>query len=1267
MTMAEQLPSDQHAAGSFIAQASQGSRASVNVYTVPPLPKDFNRHRLLAKVHAFWITGVLEHSLYGADLIKLGLQEQSINPCEDVDHPISSLPCGMHITQIYDQVEGELLILGAPGSGKTTLLLQLARDLITRAKQDENHPMPVVFNLSSWAIKRQPLTEWLVEELNSKYQVPQKLGQQWIAEDKILLLLDGLDEVINEYHAACVAAINTYRQEHGLISMVVCCRNPDSDTQRPSTHPLLSSAIVVQPLTAEQIDDYLASGGEKLSVIRELLQNDPGLQEMAATPLMLSVLMQAYAGRQPNDLLVASTPQIRRQQVFVTYVEQMLHHRGDKNQYTPQQVKHWLAWLAQQMKRHNQTEFYLERMQPDEIPSVRKWYVPSYNTLVRVGIGSVFGLIAGLIFCLDTVLRPRSLPLLIATHQFAFGLVFGLISGLLYGLVSRVEPNIKPAEAIVWSWENIWQCLRKSETLMVLLLGVFGALLGRLDQKGLFGSHKLLEVLLGGLLFGLLGNLLLSLLSELHSELVRNAPKKPALATLKQQSWHSIYNRMLVGLIFGLVAGLIFGFLLGLLAGMQGGLQTGLLAGLISGIFIEILSGLFFAVKSEGEIELKPVQGFAWLLGSTCLRLGKSKELILVLAFGLIFGLFNLMVNNNVNDPKQMLFWGLIYGLVCGLMLKLFCELASGLSSKMVEEQTFVRPNQGIRRSAHNSVIVGLIFGLLIMFVVGPLQALTLRPNSPSDIILITLSYGLLSVPLIGLPNGGVACIQHGILRLFLQRVGSIPRHYTRFLDYAAELLLLQKVGGGYIFIHRLLMEHFATQDAISTSMRSTPKYLAVVGKKEQEDLEEQEADGLHIATQRKGAQSSTLRLQSLLPTQTLKQSSTRRVGLIVTLIILLIAVGATGVILRPKWFPGQPTHMGTTQPAAIQATSVGQVTFTSSGQLDPVNSRGLNDIVTVSLHKLSTPAPGKSYFAWLLPDQSHQEAIQPLLLGKLAITRAGAQFTYVHPDHSNLLASYSGFQVTEQQSDQVPSMPSLDPKTWHYIGSIPNIPTPGEQYSLLDHIRHLIAKDPTLQKNGLAGGLASWLRRNTEKIQEWSIAARDSWAEQQTDLIHRHIIRVLDYLDGVAYVATSGDLPPDSSPQVDSQAGRIGLLLEVSPTQTLPPYLTHIQLHLRGLIDAPGHTQEQRQLAIKIDATLNKIKSQMQKIHQDAVILVKMDDKQLQSQEALTRLNDMVTNATNAYVGQFDPASSGNINGVVWIYNELQGLAIIPVTLHKG
>jgi len=57
---------------------------------------------------------------------------------------------------------------------------------------------------------------------------------------------------------------------------------------------------------------------------------------------------------------------------------------------------------------------------------------------------------------------------------------------------------------------------------------------------------------------------------------------------------------------------------------------------------------------------------------------------------------------------------------------------------------------------------------------------------------------------------GGQEVLQHYILRFILYRKGHTPLRYGDFLDYAARLVFLQKVGGGYIFIHRLLLEHFA-------------------------------------------------------------------------------------------------------------------------------------------------------------------------------------------------------------------------------------------------------------------------------------------------------------------------------------------------------------------------------------------------------------------------------------------------------------------------
>lgn len=95
---------------------------------------------------------------------------------------------------------------------------------------------------------------------------------------------------------------------------------------------------------------------------------------------------------------------------------------------------------------------------------------------------------------------------------------------------------------------------------------------------------------------------------------------------------------------------------------------------------------------------------------------------------------------------------------------------------------------------------------LLGALIVAPLMAWKVLP-------FVELGVGIVGpfvAFFIGLKNGGAACLQHFTLRLLLWRNDFAPWRYVRFLDYAAERIFLRKVGGGYIFIHRMLLEHFA-------------------------------------------------------------------------------------------------------------------------------------------------------------------------------------------------------------------------------------------------------------------------------------------------------------------------------------------------------------------------------------------------------------------------------------------------------------------------
>ena len=90
----------------------------------------------------------------------------------------------------------------------------------------------------------------------------------------------------------------------------------------------------------------------------------------------------------------------------------------------------------------------------------------------------------------------------------------------------------------------------------------------------------------------------------------------------------------------------------------------------------------------------------------------------------------------------------------------------------------------------------------------------SIKLSSAFHVGLVSTLLSLLAFILICvLYGGGLAFVQHFVLRFFLWRNDLMPFHIVPFLDYAADRILLRRVGGGYIFIHRLLLEYFASLD----------------------------------------------------------------------------------------------------------------------------------------------------------------------------------------------------------------------------------------------------------------------------------------------------------------------------------------------------------------------------------------------------------------------------------------------------------------------
>ena len=383
---------------------------------------------LLDRVQEGWIDGVLRSSLYNEVQLSLSKHpvQEAIEPRWKQVVELSSQRSQValkdqNIATIFDMT-GLLLILGEPGSGKTTTLLELAENLIDRARSDAKERIPFVLSLSSWK-RKHSLKEWIYLELAQRYDVPLRLAEAWLQSDYLIPLLDGLDEVQTALQPDCVAAINAYIDNFKPSGLAVCCRL--SEYRWLPNRLKLNGAVCIEPLSREAVNAYLVKGGDKLATLREAVNADSLLKELIKTPLMLSITTLAFQGDGKPDLAThkGDSAEDRRNQIFALYVDEMFRRNGSASTTFPKdKAIHWLSWLAKNMKKMSQSVFLVEWLQP--------------NRLCTRGERAAYGTIAGSSIGLFILMNCMPTGVLIGSLNAdpSQGLVAGLLVGLTLGL-----------------------------------------------------------------------------------------------------------------------------------------------------------------------------------------------------------------------------------------------------------------------------------------------------------------------------------------------------------------------------------------------------------------------------------------------------------------------------------------------------------------------------------------------------------------------------------------------------------------------------------------------------------------------------------------------------------------------------------------------------------------------------------------------------------------------------------------------------------------
>jgi hypothetical protein len=306
-------------------------------------------------------------------------------------------------------------------------------------------------------------------------------------------------------------------------------------------------------------------------------------------------------------------------------------------------------------------------------------------------------------------------------------------------------------------------------------------------------------------------------------------------------------DRVMVGLAAGLFIAITSALYLFLFNFDYWPLGSRIVGALSGGLPSGLCMGGCIGLTARLERRIEPVEGVSW--SWTAIR----KDIIkwLLIGISLIVGVIAalpFMISSHDLWLGYFLTFGFTSVLQLVLVMMLVSGVTRGLSRRTLDAQQIVTPNQGIWRSARYGVIMAVITGMIVAIFTGlgdftayywlplhmgsisittplgiDLKAVSIMshllgfypaPSSQGFWILHALFWGLVGAAVpgltIGLSCGGLAYVQHFVLRFLLWCSRSVPVNYPRFLDYAAERILLRKVGGGYIFIHRLLLEYFA-------------------------------------------------------------------------------------------------------------------------------------------------------------------------------------------------------------------------------------------------------------------------------------------------------------------------------------------------------------------------------------------------------------------------------------------------------------------------
>lgn len=449
-----------------------------------------------------------------------------------------------------DKNTGErLAILGKPGSGKTICLLQLLDHLLRRAVEDEQAPLPVIFECSEWDGK--DLVGWMGRQLSKNYRgLKEKLAEELVRSDIIFPLFDGLDELLQSRQDEFVRVFNKFQVGR---STVLCCR--DEEYRKLKEKIEINHSVTLQDISTEKLKGYIKR--LQLNELWDFLQrsqkegDESSLFELAHRPLFLNIILmleEEESLRQDKELRSGKKEEDRLWQLYLDYClkeersrqlyldnwqeeeELLFDHTAStkdndkKNNPEKEKFLLWLHCLASYMVTERKVELQVKELRPTMLK--RRWWFSiacglsawlSFGLALGITLGNIVGLASGAGFVLSEGQASMLVPgLLVGLVYGMFPMLFlwltyGLIPGLFFALAYGLRDLYRSKKKILKPEQNRAHLIRSS---LQLQLAFIGAAMLIFTYMAFFveKSVPLKEVILTNVYLALLGVLFICLI-----------------------------------------------------------------------------------------------------------------------------------------------------------------------------------------------------------------------------------------------------------------------------------------------------------------------------------------------------------------------------------------------------------------------------------------------------------------------------------------------------------------------------------------------------------------------------------------------------------------------------------------------------------------------------------------------------------------------------------------------------------------------------------